>query len=113
MGFIVTNSVELSVGGEPRTNIWGAVKFHTDFLFSEKGMPCDIKFYNSEVAFDAGEDAIIPVVNGVKVLNCTILFSPDDVIKQSGVCKFSNVVQFMYQKTKENLESTYGWTITL
>lgn len=112
MGLIITNSVAISIG-EAKSNMYCAVIFHTQELLITGKVQCDLSFYTSEAEQDSGADKIYPTVNGGKVTNCTIQLTLDDVIKQSGVCKMSNVVTFFYTKVKEYLESTYNWTIIL
>lgn len=113
MGFIITDSVNLSIG-EAKTNVWGAVVFHTQELLITGKVQCDISFYKSEADSDAGKDKLYPLdSNGNKVTNCTIQCALSDVIKASGESTMVDVVGYFYNKVKTKLEDDYSWTITI
>lgn len=113
MGFLVTNSVNISIG-EAKTNVWGKATFHTQELLITGKVQCDLSFYKSEADDAAGKDKIYPLdANGNKVTNCVVDCAINDVIKASGQSTMQDVVDYFYKKVEAKLEADYGWTITL
>ena len=113
MGFIIADSVSLSIG-EAKSNVWGKVKFHTGELLITGKVQCDISFYKSEADNDSGKDQIYPLSGtGSKVVGCTIECALADVIKASGQSTMVHVVDYFYNKVKTELETKYGWSITI
>ena len=109
VGLTVTNTVTTN-DGTPATNLYCEALFNVVDLISTGKVYCELNFYNSYAMKVAGYDHIYPIVNGDKVVRCTITVNTGDVIKQSGQSTMADVVTLFYSKVKAQLLSQYGLT---
>lgn len=110
MGIIITNEIALS-NGLNLSNVYCNVVFRTQGIPGT--IPCDLNFYVSEESSNNISNKVYPVVNGKMILNCNVDILIDDVIKQSGVSKVSDMIAYFFKKVKDELTVEYGWTITI
>ena len=111
---IITSTINLSTGaGQTIANAYLQMVPHMDAVMATGVVPCDLFFYTSQAAQQAGASKIYPIDSkGNLITNITLTVSPSTLVKAGANCLMSDVFAWYNTAVAALLTTAYGWTIT-